>query len=573
MKLRVSCEREAGRYLCAFFVVLLLGAVTYGTQPIFFESNDDVYMMFTMAGYASGKMVAATAYSSELLGCLIGGLYRVSAYLPWYTLFYIALIFVGEVLLCKTLIKVAVRRAARPSVAMALYAVFSFVFLFYAKVRMQYTLSAGFAGSVAIALIFGLSKADGARNRKLDSALICLFLLLSYMIRPGFFPIMLCFVLLALGYQLLRIRACSPEEAVATRRTLMPLIGVCAALVLAVAAVDAVRAQAPEWRQYTEYNAYRTQFSDYHKPFYEEAENLYASIGWTPELVGLAHNWFFMDRRINTEAFKTIASFVDAQWGVSRITRDNLSRAIQYFFGSLNNRSIRSAMIAVGIALIFSVFPAIRQKKLWPEILLPCLAVGGLVALCLVMCFRQRFLLRAFLYCAIPAGTMLLLCLGRVMAPGRGRATACVALLLALLCYGNARGEIADTAQRAQINRARDVMEAFSIAHPQNVYIFDITLAEDSRPFVIYPDEKPINLLYWGGWEMHSPMQKQQLAANGMTAFFADVLLEDGVYLMTASINAGGLMDYMRNERGAAGYDVVDELPEGVLVVRFFANR
>lgn len=113
--------------------------------------------------------------------------------------------------------------------------------------------------------------------------------------------------------------------------------------------------------------------------------------------------------------------------------------------------------------------------------------------------------------------------------------------------------------------------EAYVTARPENVYITDVTALENIGAFTVYPNEKPVNLIDWGGTGMYSGWKEAQLAANGLSALAPEMFARENVYFIT---ERGGdkldlLMEYLRAHAGALGAVVCDVLPGDLAVYRF----
>ena len=72
---------------------------------ISFETNDDTAIMMFVSGAKTGTPTAATIFCNVLWGAFVSSLYRISGYIPWYTIIYMILIACVLTLLCYSCIK------------------------------------------------------------------------------------------------------------------------------------------------------------------------------------------------------------------------------------------------------------------------------------------------------------------------------------------------------------------------------------------------------------------------------------------------------------------------------------
>ena len=117
--------------------------------------------------------------------------------------------------------------------------------------------------------------------------------------------------------------------------------------------------------------------------------------------------------------------------------------------------------------------------------------------------------------------------------------------------------------------------EAYVMAHPENIYLTDVTSIENLGAFTVYPGQKPVNLIDWGGTGMHSGWKDAQLAANGVSEFSGALLLQQNVYFITArDSDKLALLDaYLKAHAGASGYALCDTIAGGLAVYRFDASN
>jgi hypothetical protein len=106
--------------------------------------------------------------------------------------------------------------------------------------------------------------------------------------------------------------------------------------------------------------------------------------------------------------------------------------------------------------------------------------------------------------------------------------------------------------------------------HEDDVYFYAPRYLTNVEAFKAYPNEKPTNLIDWGGTGMYSGWKTLQLEQNGIESFSADLFRQDNVYLI-GTAGAGELqvlVDYLAGHAGASGLTRVDTIGTDYAVYR-----
>lgn len=111
-------------------------------------------------------------------------------------------------------------------------------------------------------------------------------------------------------------------------------------------------------------------------------------------------------------------------------------------------------------------------------------------------------------------------------------------------------------------------LENYVIEHPDNMYIYDLSLALPADPFTVYKNGVPKNMVFWGGWVYNTPMYWKQIHANGLDTLFIDDFFNGQVYFCGTEIS-NTLCDYIKVRHTSARVKVDDEF-DNVIVYDFF---
>ncbi len=116
-------------------------------------------------------------------------------------------------------------------------------------------------------------------------------------------------------------------------------------------------------------------------------------------------------------------------------------------------------------------------------------------------------------------------------------------------------------------------VEQYAIENPDNLYVYDYSLALAGDPFVTYEDGKPYNLTFWGGSGMYSPPYYDQLRANGREEFYSDSFLDDNVFFIGSQEPDAELIDYMKSEFSEKISTQIVYEGDGFIVYQFKDSR
>lgn len=145
--MKIMAARERHRLLLSTIIVLALLLLTWSLIPIVFETNDDSFMMGYLAGAWTGKPEADTIFSLFLWGRIVSALYVVNAGIPWYTLIFLALIFLSLTAVCYCLM------VSFPKWGEGVFCLLYFCMFLYYTVLLQFTMVSAYCGAAALSLL------------------------------------------------------------------------------------------------------------------------------------------------------------------------------------------------------------------------------------------------------------------------------------------------------------------------------------------------------------------------------------------------------------------------------------
>lgn len=315
-----------------------------------------------------------------------------------------------------------------------------------------------------------------------------------------------------------------------------------------------------EWKEWRDYHKERSTYKDYASASYEDAEDIYKTIGWSKNLYDLSQGWFFMDSKINKDSFQILNQCTED-------FRDKASSKERLYSAGVYLKQIWTYIPTVRILLIselsmlayFCWISFLKKDKLLFVKASSVACASGLMIV--YLCLKGRLPLRAFQVCVLPAiiilYTMFLEFRSRTFIE---KSMKMYVMLIAGICMiGNIHlAHINSSAWDIGID-LRMNMEKYAIQHPENIYVYDSTMSYGAGPFVTYPVEKPTNYIFWGGSTMFSPIYERQIRLNGKNTLYSDAFFDKNVYFASQrDIDDSSLIKYLTEEYGEVGYQLVD---------------
>ena len=531
-KVRGLLGRDAGCWLAAAVTTALFFLWAWRVTVFAFMTNDDTTILRAIGDGTFWSL--SPAYPHPLLCGAIAKLYQLVPRGDWYAWYHLAVQAAAMTILGRCIrLKLRCRRWPSWTGALLHWTLCAGLFL-YTLSELSFTVTPVIAGTAAVALLLCRGDTDSAAGHLLGDLASVLFMALCRLQRTDAAQALICFWLLAAGYQLLRILIVKkPRRILRAGLLLIPL----ALTLLSLAAIE----KAP--RPYTGYydvvegvgyapstaEYYRSQVMDFYldKLTDEQLE----AVGIPPELTALLRGWYFMDERINTNTFSNIfytyydaisqaadapaevpAGGGEAAAAVSPFAAffARLANMLRSATGSMTPARRHTALLmtaALALLLALVLLRLIRCGLRGAlETLCGLCAAGGGGLMLLYLIQNGRLLIRIFLVPAIPAAAvMLLMALDGPGKPVRSLPQKAAAVLsagtgicLCVLCLAIARSvPYADQAvSRETVFGAQISAETYAIAHPDITFVTN-DLSNDVDPFHD-PLGYPANLVRWG---------------------------------------------------------------------------
>lgn len=588
--LKHAYASRGGRWLLAAMLACCCMGASLLLVRTTFLNNDDANIMYALAGYRTGTPYPTHRFIHVLLGLSIRSLYTALPGVPWWSVYQLFMLFVSLTVLGACMQKSAFYAGLPLWTPLALTALLYATMVCYTVSWIAFTLTAGMLGTAACALLLALDWTHDGRAARVETALgALLLLLLCFFTRNSSGCSMLCFVGAAGFYQWLKAPKGKRVTVVATALAFAAAVGI----VVSVNNWGIKRYNPPE---YPAFEAARGHFIDYPHAAYEEDPAFFAQLGWDKTIYDLADNLCYLDPAVNADTMEAVAQHpADAEAGGLQRVAGAFAFGERYFRGSGVSQYmlVIPVLLTLALAGLFWLCRRIGSGKAEAGVGL-AVALGAFL-LCFYLCYTGRFPVRTFMLIAIPTATVQTMLLIHMWGETRKNQENCeecgitkpkighiIPIMGALLALAAIAWSVGMTAQtllgydKNGLVRQNAAAEAYAMAHPQNVYLTDVTSIENIGAFTVYPVKKPVNLVDWGGTGMHSGWKDSQLAQNGLVPFTGAMFQKENVYFMTAAQSDKlHLLDaYLRSHDSFCGYSAVEDVPggDGLVVYRFVSE-
>lgn len=587
-KLDKLYSTEWGRWIISFVVTTVFFAVLYVKSPIVFFINDDENIMYTLAGYYTNGVTADHSFVNFVLGKIIRILYELLPMIPWYGVFHVFMLYISILIIGKSVLKVTKYNDISWFWGMTFFSVMDVLLYIYPVILMQFTTTSAMTGTAAIVLLLCVnSTRDNKKSRILDYILIIVLMTVCYMHRRNTGNVMICYFFLIGGYQIVKCKlfnkGLTKKRQWKMREIVVTIICVLSSIALVIGISNSMR-NTEQWDAFRAYDESRYKMTDYpHDSIYENPE-LYEKIDWTIPLYEIAGKqwWFFMDERINVESFNEISK--TGYYSMNNTVQNVWNTACTFFSNDIIPRTNLTLCIMFAFCGLLSCF--LQIKRNWLDILLICCTAGGAALMCFYLCWKDRFILRAFHVVVFASSIVFLIVFlnNSYFIQQKFRKLTnikknliIVALGIVVLCVGALNYWKVDFEAETRVEKSQRTLkvEEYAINHPEDVYIYDASLTFRYFPFTIY-DEFPSNLFFWGGMGWNSPAFYEQLSINGLDNLYSDVFFEENVYYVSYTYYSeqvadvkGLLFNYMQEKNMNVVLQEVDSIDDGIIVYKF----
>ena len=540
-------------WLVSLVIVVISLAALWIICPICFQNNDDKVLMYLTAGYTTGTPEAGTVFGSFYYYGIIALFYKIYSGIAWYTIFELGMV-AASLWIIATSFKSIIGKVA-------FIIMFLFCFMHFST-ALQYTATAGLvAGAAACSLAASLESEKLFESRFVIAVImqVC-----AYGIRKQFGLVGFAAVLIILFFEFIWGNR---------KQTIKKAVVMFIAMALAFGS-NAIYEKATGIAEFNEYYAQAGTWIDYpHLPYEEDVNGVYTSVGWDESLYNAASNWFFMDENLTTEKFETI---VNAYQGASLTKREYVERAYNLILSS----QVVNIQVVIWIALLLFTNILAIKKLINKKAILTIDALFGMFAVVSIYFLIQaRFPMRAYQALVfiffVPSVAMMLGELTKLENKKPVYATICLMTIIMVAgftlkpdtnmvkyTYTVAH----DIYREADINQSNS-LESYAIAHPDNMYIYDLSLALPADPFTVYKNGVPKNLVFWGGWVYNTPMYWKQIHANGFDTLFIDQFVGGNVYFCGTEVSHT-LIDYVTVRNPNVTVARTDEF-DGIIIYNF----
>lgn len=326
-------QHDSGRrehYILAavsVLVVFLLFVFFRRLSPFVYETNDDLFLRMIASGEMSGVPEAHLHFISYPAGLLLSLLYRLFPSIPWYGLFLCLPFLLTEIFVLSFLVR-QIRALLARCVAVILFGILNFSFLFPHIASLQFTTSAGAAAAGALFLFFVSSASLSFRETLKNHAAFFLLAALTFCIRNQVLYMSFPFMGMIWLAKYLDARQFSDPSMPAKRtvsipffhpnaqqKNLLKLGGLFLIMIASFVLVEKLAYHTDNWSSFRSYSAARASIYDYAGyPDYAAHETLYRELGISrSSYEGAAHRYsLLLEPALNRHSMEVLES-VSAQ--------------------------------------------------------------------------------------------------------------------------------------------------------------------------------------------------------------------------------------------------------------------
>ena len=560
-KMKVQTMNNSQRAMLSTVIVMALLILTWTLIPINFETNDDTGIMEYLSGARTGKPESDSIFSLFLWGKIVSTLYTINAGIPWYILIFLTLIALSLMAVCYCVI------SSVHNVWGIFFPLYFMCFLYY-SVIIQFTMVSAYCGIGAISLMLINKNEERRKYIVVKNLIIFLFMFFAVNIRLKIGYLILANTAGIVCFEIFKylLKASDKKK---MKNIMVSFIVACVAVGISVSAHN-IHESVTGWSDFREYHAQRANFTDYSKLDYEANKDLFDSIGWSEDFYGLVSGWFFMDENVNAETFRLINECND-------------HKPVDVDLDLLRIRYPRIGFQVIAWILLLIVFLIDKIKRhagRYEESIISFLWLILWLTETLYFANSGRMQERAFeawtLLALMPSFFEMLGSCLRVTREEKNMVRDVItfvslfAICIICICYPNGvfAGAKALSAERNERKTLKVEVEDYVMEHPDNLYIYDRSLTMPGDPWIVYPEKKPYNLVFWGGSGYNSPLYYAQIERNGFEHIYGEDFFDEKISFMGKEEPHEDLIKVMDEKFPGCSCDVTDT-GNGFIVYKF----
>lgn len=528
------------KLLCTIVLIIVSGIGILFLSPVFYL-NDDVTMRSILSGAYTGIPDGHAVYMQYPLTGILALLYRVTAFIPWFELFFTA---------CITVCMVLVAEEFRYPVIGCLSAVVCFIPF---SIYMHYTLVAALMAGTGVFLLM-----RGKRN-----GWSVVLLLLAYMVRSQIGLLSLPFVAISIVW-----RVASAAKGERKKETIIRLkyCTVLMGCIFLCFLMNSVCYNTPEWKRYLSYNDSRTLLYDYtdflSTDYYNEN---YTSYGMSEEEYQILSSYnTLLDAGIDDRKLEEVAEKVSSGRNRSSSFGQELKECISQYYLQIRYGDVPYNYIWIAFYLLLTVGFIARHKWLRLSVLF---ALGaGRSVIWIYLLWRGRFPERVSLSLYIME-LMILLGMGIYLVRDAGCISekqkkiggVVLVLLLVYLTGFQWKTTTAKIEQQTELQRDWKLLKEYCGEHSDRFYLADVFSVVKYADYQYSRDTE--NIMLMGGWMSFSP-----LAGGRLEGIHSQDAAEALYYQETVSLIADKATDvnwleaYLQNRFGECELEAIAEI-------------
>lgn len=573
-------ERMLLAFLLSFVITAIYFVFVYKNIPFIYDINDDVAMRNVAAGVITGSPDAHLLHIKYILGLVIAGLYGIAPGLDWY-----GLVLIGIVLFAFSMILYRGLAAERSLLWKGTYILLALLLITCLGLQhitaFQWTTTAAIAGAAGIYLFY-TSDTKEPLCCCVEEGISVFLILLSLMVRDDVFLMVLPIAALCFWWRYGSLEK-NGKWPFTLEHPWVP--GALAIGVFLILMTEAFAYRSHEWREFRTYNTNREAIMDYYDlPGYEEAPELYDSLGFTPEEAeNLQRYSLYLTENLYSENMAKLAAYSKEAYLKKHSLKERVSLGLQGIYEHMSKDTYHLTNLICLCMIALTVGFALGKSKKQLYLIEMVLAVWS--AFWMYLGYRNRILERVgFALYLLGFLTMLAIFYqmckeGREQKGGKSllsKGILTTGFCAALLLIGSMTWKVVEgnNTWRHDYNLRFLDVNRYMAEHPENVYFmttFSIETYTDN--FTIRRDFDFSNLLSVGGWHTFSPLENGKAAKLGITDPKRDIVEQDNVYVISLeNVNLRYMDRYYESlyDESYEGRTLVDTLDYGEQVFEVY---
>lgn len=283
--------------------------------------------------------------------------------------------------------------------------------------------------------------------------------------------------------------------------------------------------------EFNTFNNARILYMDYPADSYYDNEKIYQDVNWDEYTYRMVINWCFMDENVTADSFEYLHNNSAKNTDTDKIISSRISNLKTLLS---DKKSAYSIVVWLSLSVVVLISFLKNKTDVFSQIIV-ILTISLSIAMFAYLAYKGRVLYRAIIVFIIPSFFILSnVYLSKIKLNSK---MVSILTIVFLMIISILLMKDIFTARNREIiedmTRKEETLNGFAMINSEKKYIRDLAVVNNISPKTLYPNDKPTNVISYGGSTFYSDSWKKRLSLNNLKKLDYSVFYDVDVYYVT----------------------------------------